>query len=201
MWRASAVVITHLASCCGCSQAGCGLLCVGHRVADGWRNLPQQSSLLPSLQAVVPESCCCRHPPVVGHPTSALSETDYMHLHHASAEQQGPASSGAARLGLPSLTPNRKPHNPGAHRYRAVTAEDYGAFINVEWRHFVYRTNGGDFVPAIAAYTNQRVPEGGWGLKGWRGPLACMYGGLAPACETAGAGCGCPLASLSLCCP
>ena len=45
-------------------------------------------------------------------------------------------------------------------RYRATTEEDYAAFINVEWRHFVHKTQTGEFVATIAAYTNKRVDEG-----------------------------------------
>jgi hypothetical protein len=30
----------------------------------------------------------------------------------------------------------------------------------VEWRHFVYKTQSGEFVPTIAAYTNKEVTEG-----------------------------------------
>lgn len=33
--------------------------------------------------------------------------------------------------------------------------------INVEWRHFLYRSMYGGYTPAVAAYTTKAVTEGG----------------------------------------
>jgi hypothetical protein len=46
-------------------------------------------------------------------------------------------------------------------RYRYNSDEELSVSTNVEWRHFLYRSMDGGYIPSVAAYTTKAVTEGG----------------------------------------